>query len=45
MKLWRVAALASTCALLVHAETAQERGKRLINECLQALDRDPGKRA
>ena len=40
MKLWRVAALASTCALLVHAETAQERGKRLINECLQALGGD-----
>jgi hypothetical protein len=37
MKFWRIAALASTCALLLNAETSQERGKRLINECLQAL--------
>jgi hypothetical protein len=37
MKFWRVAALALTCTILLNAETSQERGKRLINECLQAL--------
>jgi len=32
--------LGMACALVLNAETAQERGKRLINECLQAVGGD-----
>jgi hypothetical protein len=40
MKSLRLVALASAAGLLLHGETAQERGKRLINECLQAMGGD-----
>lgn len=32
--------LASICVFLLHAETPQERGKRVVNECLDALGGD-----
>jgi hypothetical protein len=37
---YRALTLGMACALVLNAETAQERGKRLINECLQALGGD-----
>ncbi|HYL36217.1 MAG TPA: hypothetical protein VEV17_09930 [Bryobacteraceae bacterium] len=40
MRLLRLAALASAAGLLLNGETAQERGKRLIDQCLQALGGD-----
>ena len=36
----KLATLLAACALLSNAETAQERGKRVLNECLQALGGD-----
>ncbi len=36
----KFAALVFIPALLLHAESAQERGKRIVNECLQALGGD-----
>jgi hypothetical protein len=40
MRFARVAALISICTVALAAETAQDRGKRLITECLQALGGD-----
>ncbi len=40
MKLRSLAVLMFTGALAAHAESSQERGKRLIEECLQALGGD-----
>jgi hypothetical protein len=40
MKLIGLVALAAASAVLLHAETSQERGKRVINECLEALGGD-----
>jgi hypothetical protein len=37
---WKLAAPALLCVSLLSAETAQERGKRVVNECLQALGGD-----
>ena len=36
----RLAALGAACAFVIHAETAQEKGKRVVNECLDALGGD-----
>jgi len=40
MKLISLAALAASSALVLDAETSQERGKRVVNECLNALGGD-----
>ena len=40
MKLIQLAALAAAATFLLHAETAQEKGKRIVNECLDALGGD-----
>src|SRR3984893_12684556 len=40
MKLIPLAALAAASTFLLHAETAQEKGKRIVNECLDALGGD-----
>jgi hypothetical protein len=40
MNFLRVIALLAAGALALNAETAQEKGKRLVNECLQALGGD-----
>jgi hypothetical protein len=37
---YRALTLGMACALVLNAETAQERGKRLIDECLQAVGGD-----
>ena len=37
---YRTITLGLVCAMALSAETAQDRGKRLINECLQALGGD-----
>ncbi|HEX4594489.1 MAG TPA: hypothetical protein VH157_09445 [Bryobacteraceae bacterium] len=40
MKLTQLAALAAAAVFVLHAETSQERGKRVVNECLDALGGD-----
>ena len=40
MRFRHIAALVFTGALVAHAETSQERGKRLIDDCVQALGGD-----
>jgi hypothetical protein len=40
MKLISLVALAAGSAFALHAETSQERGKRVVNECLDALGGD-----
>ena len=37
MKIGKLAALAAAGALLLDAETAEQRGKRIVNDCLEAL--------
>jgi hypothetical protein len=40
MKLIALVGLAGAAAVVLHAETSLERGKRIVNECLQALGGD-----
>ena len=40
MKSIQLAALAAASAFVLHAETSQEKGKRIVNECLDALGGD-----
>jgi hypothetical protein len=40
MKLTRWVALAAACAFVLHAETSLEKGKRIVNECVDALGGD-----
>ena len=40
MKLISWAAFAAASVFVLHAETSQEKGKRIVNECLDALGGD-----